>query len=167
MKILVIIIILFISYNCFSQKFSPIEINTAGDNEITNDYSFTYSVGGLAVNTLSNESILTQGFQQNYNIYISEFTYFSENHLKAKVFPNPTTDIVFLSVQGFSRPLLCYIEVIDNYGNIVSAPAEYYEFGLGQNISINMEHLSPGPYILFIISKKDNERIAQVKFIKL
>ena len=135
-------ILLTFCFLTFSQQFTPKEINTGGDNEITEDYSFTYSVGGIAVNTLSNDNILTQGYQQPYNIFISDLTYFTNIKFKAKAFPNPTIDILHLSMLSEVEPILCYIRILDNFGKAVSAPVEYFEFSKGQNITLNLKVFS-------------------------
>ncbi len=167
MKYIITGILFLFSCSTFSQQLYPTEINSGGVNEISNDYSFTFSIGGLAVNTLTNDNMLSQGFQQPFNVFISDFTYLTNIKLKAKAFPNPTTDIMYLSVQSEIEPILCYIRILDNMGKVVFAPVEYFEFSKGQNISLNLKNVLQGTYLLQVISKRNNECLIQFKVIKL
>jgi len=167
MKYNISVILIFIFGLINSQQFTPVEINAGGDNEITKDYSFSYSIGGLAVNTLSNDNIFTQGYQQPFNIYISDFTYFTNIKFKAKAFPNPTVDILHLSMLSNTEPVLCYVRILDNFGKAVSAPVKYFEFSKGQNITLNMKNMQQGNYLIQIISHENNDCLVQFKVIKL
>ncbi|MFC2138903.1 T9SS type A sorting domain-containing protein [Bacteroidota bacterium] len=167
MKYTIAVILFLISCLTYSQNFTPTEINTGGDNEITEDYSFTYSVGGLAVSTLSSDNVLTQGYQQPYNIFISDFTYLTNIKFKAKAFPNPTIDFLHLSMLSEIEPVLCYVRILNNFGKTVSAPVEYFEFSKGQNITLNMKELQQGTYLIQLISHEKNDCLVQFKVIKL
>ena len=167
MKWITLNILLIISINLTAQQLYPTEINTLGDMNTTDGISLSYSVGGLAVNTLYNYNILTQGFQQSYNLFLSEPKYLTELKLKAKVFPNPTNDIMHLSVISDTETILSYIRILDANGKVMHAPTEYFEFTKGQNITLNLKNIAHGTYLLQVVSKKSNEVLVQFKVVKL
>lgn len=167
MKFLGFIIMCFIGINAVTQELQPTEINSGGNDIISDNYIYSHSVGGLAVHTLYDDNYLTQGFQQPYNLYMEKPVFFKKSSLKLKAFPNPSTDVVYFSVIDEIEPVLCYIKIYDNNGNAVKAPVQFYEFTNGQNITLNMRKFAIGTYIVQFISKENSHVIAQIKIVKL
>ena len=73
---------------------SPSVVASSGDNWTLNNYNLSFTVGEIAIETFSENIILTQGFHQpNYQVTsITE----TPNSSSVTLFPNPTKDIVKL-----------------------------------------------------------------------
>ncbi len=167
MRFLFLYILFFIVFRLNAQELYPVEINSGGNYIESNKIDYSSSIGGLVANTLINDYIVTQGFQQPYNLFIDIPEYFVNNLIRLKAFPNPTIDVVYFYVENEIDPVICYIRIFDSKGNLVEAPVQYYEFIKGQNISLNLHDISIGTYIVQIISKSSNQVVAQIKIVKI
>lgn len=118
-----------------------------------------YSIGQTDFITLSgNTGTITQGLQQPYEIQIMTGIESADIGLTSSIYPNPTSDNVFLSIANSSTQIFGLI-LTDTEGKLIS----------GQNISsdktsISMTGLSNGTYILTVT--KNSKTVKSFKIIK-
>jgi len=167
----ILYILLFIIYGLAKTKGQSVsisEINSNGNYTKSQTYSVSYSVGGLAYNTLKNNNYLTQGFQQPYKIIISKPEYFQPSYsLKAQVYPNPAIDYINISLLTDTVFEQCYLRLLNENGKSVDLPFKTYEFSKGQNITMDLSNLRNGSYFLEIYSLRDNKRLILFKILKI
>ncbi len=163
------IAILFVLLPCIAQgqEISRSDLNSGGGEIVAEDIRCSYTIGGLAASTFENDKMLSQGFQQYYNILIEKSNAYSWASLKTRVFPNPAVDVVHVMVRGDREYELCTLQMVSADGKIVFPPMECTYFDAGQNFSLNLSGLSEGTYIINIIKKSDNTSISQFKLLKL
>jgi len=114
LRTLFILFFLLRGYIVFSQEL----ISIGGGFSQNNLVSISYSVGELAIETLSSgNKIITQGFQQPIMI-VSGIKEIPELDYEISVFPNPTQDKVILKV---STDLLTnkYFSIYDMNGKLI------------------------------------------------
>ena len=91
--------ILFLSAIGLSQIFALENTVSTGGNATRNNATISYSVGQIAFNTFSsNTGTISEGVLQPYEIYIIIGIELTSISLDLKVFPNPTTNILNLTV---------------------------------------------------------------------
>jgi len=135
------------------------EVNSTSGGEYGNaNYKLTYTIGEPNVTTLINSNMqLTQGFQQPvYQIIISLITKIADE-LNIKIFPNPTTDILFLSIE--KPPQNLQFMLFDMSGKLLQQ----------KNITdtkteINMQAFSNANYVLQVL--QNQEKISSYEIIK-
>ena len=120
----------------------------AGDFFEGGSFSVSYTIGELAVQTLSSPNlILTQGFQQPGES-ATGISIPAEQEWTLKTWPNPVTDILFLQVvSGLQTDLV--VESYDILGRLHSV--HKFESPLQKDpYSIDMRGMESGIYILKI-----------------
>ncbi len=64
--------------------------------------SFTWTIGDLFTTTFKNEGTLTQGFQQGYNIVITDIQILEKEPIQFTIYPNPTIDRFFVEPSAWN-----------------------------------------------------------------
>jgi hypothetical protein len=120
-------------------------IATDGNYAATIDGSLSWTLGEIVTETFSLTDHLTQGFQQNYEDFVSVDELGQEIILS--VFPNPFQGEITLQV---SDALPDYqITVLDYQSKILFEQEVFFPPGV-EDISIDLSDLSEGYYILRI-----------------
>jgi hypothetical protein len=153
MKYLILSSFIFLSWWAQSQKISPVLMSSSGGYTKTENTSFHWAIGELAVSNYQNSSIkLNEGFFQG-NVYVT----LSENTslLNISVYPNPTIDILYLYDPENQIQLVTFTDL--NGRDILNSMVNLYEIGLRE--------LQSGIYILKIRLKTN--RIVDYKIVKI
>lgn len=125
-------------------------IGSTGNEGNTGNMSINYTVGEVAITTISNDSItLSQGFHQPCLV----ITAIKETFLpgEIKVFPSPTTSILQVQLEGF-EPKNLTISMHDLTGKVV--------FNSNMNTAIwqtDISELPGGIYIITITDTRSNK----------
>ena len=78
----------------------PTLISNSGGSFTTNTIIMDFSIGELAVQTLQNNEILTQGFHQEV---LKIGTIINELEILTKIYPNPTSKLLFIELEKESN----------------------------------------------------------------
>lgn len=144
---------------CLAQKITSQTIDVSGGAHAANSYTMTYSVGQTASTTIrANTYIITQGFQQAEQNKTIDTKNSQLIDFQATVFPNPTSDILQLSIEGNVENDF-KIQVFNLNGQLLIAK----EFN-GSTFEIEVQDLPKGEYILTL--NKGESRLNS-KFLKL
>jgi len=83
-------------------------VTTSGGDIESDQVSLSYTIGQLKVNTIEkvDSSILELDFIQGVQYAIDVFDCRDFNNIKISVFPNPTSSLVNISMEPFSKLLL-------------------------------------------------------------
>ncbi len=160
------ILLLFLLANnfLFAQKITSQVINTSGGTQQTSTHSLTYSIGQTATTTLKNANyIITQGFQQvekNSTIGNKENT--QNIGFQAIVFPNPTQDILNLTIKDDDAENISFEITLFNLSGQQLSQGSFSE----KNYQIEVSHLPVGEYILKLKNSK-SQKILVSKFLKI
>ena len=147
-----LLFLLAISVNVFSQDIPQNVVASAGDQHSNSSASVSWTVGEVVTATLTNSSVnLTQGFQQG-NLTVSSLVDQDLLDFSLKAYPNPVIDILFLETD---EKQLSY-QVINMQGEVV----------LNGNITavleeIDFTHLPRGIYLLSVDQKQTHKIIKQ------
>lgn len=152
--------------NC--QSLSPVEINAAGLEVASGNYSLSYSIGGAITTTIGNGiNILTQGYQQP-NIYVvTSIQSIGYGNAVISVFPNPTRGILNIKLSNISTAETCNIGITNALGINCSLSREYFEFANNREVTLDIGDLKLGVYFFSLISKKDNSQVAFFRVVKI
>tara|TARA_B100000902_G_scaffold317651_1_gene309342 strand:+ start:2541 stop:3071 length:531 start_codon:yes stop_codon:yes gene_type:complete len=159
MHIIYIFLFFFSINNLYSQVAiinSPYLISSSGGTLLKDNYNLSFSVGEIAIETLSqNETILTQGFhQENYNItYISEAI---ENHT-IDFYPNPTKDIIYINCNIKEKVDLKLIDI----KGVVLESIPNVSGNVQQAIDLSL--FSNGSYFLEIVFSDNSTQFYQIQ----
>lgn len=118
----------------------------------------TYSIGQVAYsNETGTNGNVNQGVQQPYEFYSLGVNESSLN-FNLSAFPNPTTDVIYLTIDNFQGEQLSY-QLIDMNGKLISKQAI-----LEKETAINMESLPSANYFINLVL--NNEIVQAYKIIK-
>ena len=144
----------------FSNLKSQQNTVSAGGDATGSGGSVSYSVGQIDYNTQSSSSsgTMTEGVQQPYEIFFVGIEDETLSELDVRIFPNPTTDKVFIQFEGELMNELNYA--------LYHMKGDLIELGrMSENqIQISFNDLPASTYLLMI--NNQNERIKTVKIIK-
>lgn len=159
-KSLLFTLSLFINYCGYSQSISPQVIATAGDHFSNTQVQLSWTIGEPIIETsVSNTSVLTQGFQQT-NLTITSVEDFAQE-LKINIFPNPASDIINIEFkENFEGSLL---RLVDGKGRTLTSRKVSLKTTIQQ---LNVAHISAGTYYLQLLTE-DSKAIKTFKIIKL
>ena len=148
MKNILIFFLVMLTALLQGQKADPQVLATAGDFSQGGSISLSYTIGELAVQTLSAPGlILTQGFQQPGES-VTGISIPAEQEWTLKTWPNPVTDILFLQVVSELQTDLV-VETYDILGRLHRV--HKFESPLQKDPhSIDMRGMESGIYILKI-----------------
>ena len=160
MRALCVIFLFFFAWNSLHSQTetinSPFLVTSSGGTLIQQNYNLCFSLGEIAIETLSQQDLVfTQGFhQENYQItHISET---SERH-KINLYPNPTQDLLYVN---------CNIEesvnlkLKDTKGGVISLFSKV--FG-GEIQVLDLAPLPAGTYFLEIEFKHRKNQNYQIQ----
>lgn len=158
-KILIAFLCLFAFPFCHAQSIERYAIGTAGGFINQGPTSLSFTVGQTltaTVNVLNN--ILTQGFQQPVDI-LSAVYEFDNNDGQIKVYPNPATEIIHVSIQNKTIKnfqLQVYNLVGENVQNKFTVKSN-------EEIILNISSLPAGIYFIRVT---ENQFTRVIRFIK-
>ena len=138
----------------FGQVTSPTLISNSGGSFATNTIIMDFSIGELAVQTLQNNEILTQGFHQEV---LKIGTLINELEILTKIYPNPTSKLLFIELKKESDgDILMY----DIKGKLVLQD----KFQNQKIKQLDISTYSPGNYLLHINVANKNSVFKIEKF---
>jgi hypothetical protein len=118
----------------------------------------TYSMGQVAfISSTGSNGNVNQGVQQPYEIYslgINESVF----SFDLSVFPNPTTDVLNLTIKNFNGENLSY-QLVDFNGKIIQTAVIKNEL-----TSINLSELPMASYFINLL--ENNQKVQSFKIIK-
>ena len=163
MKYLITCVVLFLVIVTYAQSIAPQSVNSSGTTMSQANGSLSFTVGELVVltQTDSEGNTLGGGFTSGATITTVSIEEPDVAILNVKVFPNPTTDLVTISIQETILSNLI-IEVINANGKVVSS-GKYA--GIPNNIGINTSSWGNGNYFLFL-KNSDNHVLGTYKLVK-
>jgi len=134
-------------------------VNAAGGNASSSSGSVSYSVGQVVYKQKAGTTgNITQGVQHAYEIYnvgIKENIF----NISLKAFPNPTTDVLNLTIKNFKNQKLAY--------SLYSSNGKLIEQGKIENqlTKIDMNKFVSATYIMQVYNSK-KDKIQSFKIIK-
>jgi len=139
--------ILFLTVIGLNQIFAQENINSTGGKAAGANGTVTYSVGQTVFNTSSSATgTVSEGVQQPYEIFITTGIELTRINLHLNVFPNPTTNILNLTVENYENELSYQLFNID--GKMLK-----YEKIDSKETQIEMLDLLPASYFIRVIEK--------------
>ena len=142
-------------FNTYAQQASL----SAGNNATGSGGSVSYSIGQIVYTTNTGTTgSMAQGVQQPYEISTLGTDTFPEMSLKFNAFPNPTVDVLTLSIEDYDLTNLSY-QMIDINGKII----ETHKINQVQTI-LNMSNRVSALY--FIAINDNNKTLKTFKIIK-
>lgn len=157
------IIIFFPFCSSFSQGISPQSVNCTGKVMNQANGSLSFTVGDLVVlSQMDNDgNSLFGGFTSGSTISTAIIKEPDDAIINVKVFPNPMTDLVTVSIQETTVTNLI-LEVVDLNGEVVYT-SKYS--GISNNVGINTSIWSIGNYFLYL-KNSENHLLGSFKIIK-
>ena len=156
----IVILLLFISVNTLYAQTdiinSPTLISTSGGTLIQDNYNLCFSLGEIAIESyVHTDAILTQGFHQE-QYQLSAMGEISNQHA-ISIFPNPTTDKLYIHCQEDN-----FVDLIlkDTKGSIIFSLLEAEGM---QTHSIQLSHISQGIYFLEIGLLKNKKQVYKIQ----
>ena len=133
--------------------------NTSGKNVSQNNTSVSYSIGELYYNTtLNSNSVITQGIQQPYEIYLISGIGNEKDVMLITAFPNPTTTTLKLLIQDIKLDGLNY-KLYDLLGKeILSGEI------INNQTELDLNNLMPAVYFIKVF--RYNSNLKYFKIIK-
>lgn len=156
-KVFFITLLFFLGFNSTHAQEA---LDAAGGDALGSGGSSSFSVGQLFYsNQESNSGSINEGVQQAFEIsVISGIEEGKYINLEMTVYPNPTTDILIISVKGYTNENLSY-ELIDQSGKLVK----------NKNLEEELSYLTVKDLVsmgYFLIIKEDSQIIKTFKIIK-
>lgn len=131
-------------------------IATQGDSYSNSGGSIDFTIGEVMIQTLTTTSnVLTQGFHQT-NLTVLGIDDYDPTYL-AKVFPNPTNEILNIDISNFNG--LSY-EIYDVSGRQLSNTKLKTK-----TTSIAVDHLANGMYLL-VLKGENNQKLKTYRILK-
>lgn len=158
MKRLFITLIIFLSvFLVHAQNLTPTVIASAGDFLDNGTVSLSFTVGELAVTTLvAGETILTQGFQQPFELDVSNAVVDKPVNWSVKTYPNPVEDNLHIRFT-LKNPGDFTVVIMDITGKKVFIK-KYDRILSGEVKEIDMTKYAPGIYLISVTSKDQKIR---------
>lgn len=161
-KLSFIIIAQFIVQFTFAQiELGPTVIASAGSYAEADNISLSWTLGEIAVTTMSQgDIVLTQGFQQGY----ANGTSIDENPLDWQIIAYPNPVRTNLSIQfDVLEPTIFWVELQDVTGRILQQK-QYKEILPGDVVSIEMDPYKQGVYFFRIFtSDRKQMRVISIR----
>lgn len=153
-------LLVFYSTNTDAQSISSEVLSSNGDYFLNSNNSISWTLGEPFVETYTSSNvILTQGFHQKNNLFVSTIQENQISGFTLTIFPNPSVD--FITIQLFDNSMseitnesIVIIEIMDITGKQI-LHNEYAAVISVQNIVLNLQHLTSGKYLMNI-STSDN-----------
>jgi len=136
-----------LNWSASAQSVTPQVVATSGGHGIGTDVQLSWTLGEVAVTTLSNGSaIITQGFHQTYDI--ATLVEESPTGMALSVYPNPATDDINIGLEGRFPQLT--VTLHDMAGRLIHTSAVAPETGKAQ---VAVDAITTGTYLLRIFSQ--------------
>lgn len=134
-----------------AQSLTPTVIASAGDYLSNGSLSLSFTLGEVAVTTLqSTNLILTQGFQQPFELDVGNAVEKKPINWSVKAYPNPVTDI--LNIRFTIKNTDDYtLQLMDITGKKLQVK-KLNAVSSGEIYELDMTDLPPGIYLLNITS---------------
>ena len=166
-KLAIYTILILFSQRGICQFIGPYEINVAGKETKNNNYVLSYTIGGNVATTDNTKDFsFKQGVQQPTNISIYSVKTYQNITFKAIVYPNPTSDLINISLRNIDKPITCLVYYTDMRGTRQIIDNNKYEFINNQSATISVNTLPSGMYFISLVSEKNKLQIASFKLIK-
>lgn len=134
-------------------------VTVSGNNAIGTGGSSSYTVGQVVYTTNSGTTgKLTQGVQQPYEITTLGTDELPELSLQFSAYPNPTSDVLILSVENYNTATLRY-QLFDLTGKVITSNKL-----TGSRTNLDMNNYEAAIYFLKIT--ENNKEIKTFKIIK-
>jgi len=138
-------------------QLNPTVISSAGGYTETADISLAWTMGELAVSTLSTtDMVLTQGFQQPFLLDIGDAIDDPEFNWSVNAYPNPVTDVLNLRF-NLEKTMDLRIELYDITGKKLTIKMLPSVMPGGRE-TLDFSGFRDGIYILKITSEKQKVR---------
>ncbi len=159
-RVIFITISLFGFGSSYSQSLTPEVSATSGDYYIGVDATLSWTIGESVVETFSGtNAVLTQGFQQPLYL-VTSVEEAPDNPYQISVYPNPTTDLINISVQSVDQASF-NVELINLQGKRL-----YHQNIDSNNNTIDLKQYATGIYMLKIYTS-DNKFLKSYRISKL
>ena len=154
-SIITLLFILTFTMNVSAQQTA----NASGKNVSQNNTSVSYSIGEVYYNTTSNaNSVITQGIQQPYEIYLISGIGNEKDVMLITAFPNPTSTVLKLLIQDIKLDGLNY-KLYDLLGKeILSGDIQKNQ------TELDLNNLMPAVYFIKVF--RYNSNLKYFKIIK-
>ncbi|MBL6963546.1 MAG: T9SS type A sorting domain-containing protein [Bacteroidetes bacterium] len=151
-----------------AQELAPVVIASAGKDVSNGGKRMAFTVGELVVSTESNGNYtLTQGFHQPPSLYFTSVRNDIHSEISIHLFPNPTSDIVNVSIRSVMFEQECRVDIYNLYGQKVYPPYNRFALSNGENISIDLSEMRHGAYFIRIFNPTTQKQYTDFKVIKL
>ncbi len=149
-----------------AQTLSPTAISSGGiAYKASTGEGLSYTIGDLIVATSKNGSkVLTQGFQQPYPLILSLPD--KENEVHINVFPNPTSDLLYIRINDKKIESEYFIEVYDIIGKKYILHSEQVELSTGRKIILHFNKVAQGQYFVRLIPKNGSGEVYDFRILK-
>jgi len=156
--ITIILVCFFMDVGIYAQNIHQ-SISASGGNASGSGGKSSYSVGQTVYNRKTGHNgIVSEGVQQPYEISIVTGKEILDITLSVSVYPNPTTDVLTLSISEINSATL-YFQLSDINGKVIENKKI-----TDLNSLINFNPLSKGVYMLRIFQKR--KQLKTFKIIK-
>ena len=156
-KIFIIFFLAFSAMLAQGQILSPTVVASAGDFLDNGTVSLSFTVGELAVTTLqAGSTILTQGFQQPFELDVSNVVVDKPVNWSVKTYPNPVDDYLHVRFT-LKNPGDFTMVIMDITGKKVFSK-KYEQIQSGEVKEIDMTKYAPGIYLIAVTSKDQKIR---------
>lgn len=163
MKNLILIFLIFFYMDSLSQNIFQKEISSASNHFSDSKINYSYTLGGVFVQTLANGQNLTQGFHQPELINFEKDT--DVKNYKLQVYPNPVKEILFVRFEKENLQTIG-IEIVDINGKTIRK--QIIESSIAESIKtikLNLSDFVAGFYIISL-SDSQNKRFLSFKIQK-
>jgi len=152
-KFILIFFYLTIPLYLFCQQITP-EVIVSSGNYIKNDnISITWSLGEIAISTLTDNTMtLTQGFQQPYYWITSITELKKDDRINVLIFPNPTNDFIKVQITN-PEGLQILFKMSDVNGRVL---LNYKTIDISGIQEFDLQDYAPGIYLLRVWSNDMN-----------
>lgn len=168
-KYLLILFFIFISYNVFSQNITADFYNSGAGLTKNGKASLNMVVGRLLqTNTKEKQNIIfdTELIQQSR----TKPAPFKDNAISEggiRIYPNPTKDIIYVSMAGDLTKKIEKVEIIDIIGNVLYTNLESEHIHSGTDKGIDLSGFKQGQYFVRLKFERNITKPVVFKIIKL
>lgn len=148
-KIIILFAIISSFTDVYPQFITPSVISAGGNSSNSENIYYSYTIGQIANPSLTGSNILTQGFQQPIIINEKSELNFEKNEIQFNYFPNPVKDILNINITSKNEISDIQIEIYNILGKIVIDKKIQNIEGRFMKISIPVEELSSGQYLIY------------------
>ena len=132
-----------------AQELNPSVISSGGETLTASGFSLDFVIGEIATESYTEQGILlTQGFLQGIEETLA-INVHSINVDDIDVYPNPSSDLVYIVYNGTDMPIR--IEIMNTQGCIINSIHFTNSF-----VEVNVKQFPPGLYIIKIIFSNYN-----------